>query len=111
VSGVAAIFILDLWAHYRKPVAEDYRTLVDEVYTASRDGDVIITTHPWIYTAITYYLAKHSPRALVVVDRSTLEMRAVGHLPPAPVEPLPPATHRIWLIGGSAYHQLPNPGI
>src|SRR6516162_9300963 len=46
VSGVIAIFVLDVWAHYRKPFADDYRTLVDEIYTASRDDDVIVTMHP-----------------------------------------------------------------
>ncbi|MBV8507818.1 MAG: glycosyltransferase family 39 protein [Alphaproteobacteria bacterium] len=100
LSGVAAIFILDFWAHYRKPVHEDFRTLVDEVYAASRDGDVIVTGEPWVYSGVNYYLAKHSPRALIVVDRSTNEMRRDGHLPPISVQHLPPATDRIWFIDG-----------
>ena len=100
VSGVIAIFALDVWAHYRKPFAEDYRTLIDEVYTASRDGDVIVTMHPWVYTGINYYLSKQLPRAVVVVDRSTALMRSVAHLPPASVVHLPPAADRVWLIGG-----------
>jgi hypothetical protein len=99
LSGVAIIFILDMWAHYRKPVDEDYRTLVAEVYNSSRDGDVIVTMQPWVAAGIKYYLAKHPPRALALVDRSTTEMRAIAHLPPASVEPLPPTTHRVWLIG------------
>jgi uncharacterized membrane protein len=100
VSGVIAIFALDVWAHYRKPFADDYRTLVNEVYYASRDGDVIVTMHPWIYAGINYYLSKHLPRAVVVVDRSTALMRSVAHLPPASVVHLPPAADRVWLIGG-----------
>ena len=100
LSGIAAVFILDMWAHYRKPVNEDFRTLVDEVHAASRDGDVIVTGQPWVYAGVSYYLSKHSPRALIVVDRSTPEMRRDGHLPPTSVQHLPPATDRIWFIGG-----------
>jgi uncharacterized membrane protein len=100
LSSIAVILILDTWGHYRKPWGEDYRTLVDKVYTASRDGDVIVTTHPWVYSAINYYLSKHPPRPLAVLDRSTTFMRSIAHLPPASAEPLlPPATHRVWLIG------------
>ena len=100
LSGIAAIFILDLWAHYRKPVGEDYRTLVDEVYTASQDGDVIVTVHPMEYAGINYYLSKHSPRGLTVVDRSTAFMRSVSHFPPTSVVHLPPFADRVWLIRG-----------
>ena len=102
ILGVAAIFVLDLWAHYRKPVGEDWRTLIEEIYIASRDGDVIVTGHPWIYAGINYYLSKHSPRALTVIDRSTAARRAWAwwaHLPTS-VTHLPPATDRVWLIGG-----------
>jgi 4-amino-4-deoxy-L-arabinose transferase-like glycosyltransferase len=101
VSGIAAIFILDMWAHYRKPVSEDYRTLVDDVYAASRDGDVIVTMHPWVHSGINYYLAQHLRRAVTVVDRSNSLMRSVSHLPPASVVHLPPSADRVWLIGGS----------
>jgi hypothetical protein len=93
--------MLDLWAYYRKPAGEDYRTLIDEVYTASQDGDIIVTVHPWEYARINYYLWKHSPRGLTVVDRSTAFMRSVAHLPPTTsVVHLPPATDRVWLIRG-----------
>jgi 4-amino-4-deoxy-L-arabinose transferase-like glycosyltransferase len=102
LSGVAVIFILQMWAHYRKPVSEDYRTLVDEIYTASRDGDVIVTGHPWVYAGINYYLSKHAPRALIVVDRSTTEMRSIARLPPPSIGHLPPAGDRVWFIGGLA---------
>jgi hypothetical protein len=101
LSGVAVIFILDMWAHYRKPVTEDFRTVVAEVYNSSREGDVIVTMHPWAYAGINYYLSKHRPRALAVVDRSTPLMRSIGHLPPAPVMHLPLGADRVWLIGGS----------
>lgn len=100
LSGIAAVFILDMWVHYRKPLNEDFRTLVDEVHAASRDGDVIVTGQPWVYAGVNYYLSKHSPRAVIVVDRSTPEMRRDGHLPPTSVQHLPPATDRIWFIGG-----------
>jgi len=65
------------------------------------DGDVIVTMHPWVYAGINYYLSKHPPRAIAVVDRSTPLMRSVAHLPPASVVHLPPAADRVWLIGGS----------
>jgi len=104
LSGIAAIFILDLWAHYRKPAATDYRTLIDEVYTALQDGDVIVTVHPWEYAGINYYLSKHSPRSLIVIDRSTALMRSVAHLPPALVVHLPPDIDRVWLIRGGNGH-------
>jgi 4-amino-4-deoxy-L-arabinose transferase-like glycosyltransferase len=108
LSCVAAILTLDMWAYYRKPVREDYRTLVNEVYTASRDGDVIVTMHPWVSAGIKYYLSKHPLRALTVVDRSTTEMRAIAHLPAALVAPLRPPSHRVWLIGGSVEHGDPE---
>ena len=109
VSGVIAIFVLDVWAHYRKPFADDYRTLVDEIYTASRDDDVIVTMHPWVYAGINYYLSKHLPRAVEVVDRSTPLMRSVAHLPPAAsVIHLPPAADRVWLIGGGVENGDPE---
>jgi len=101
VSGIAAIFFIDMWAHYRTPVTEDFRTLVDDVYAASRDGDVIITMQPWVYSGINYYLSKHLPRAVAVVDRSNALMRSVAHLPPASVVHLPAPADRVWLIGGS----------
>lgn len=98
LSSIGAIFILDLYAHYRKPYNADYRALIDDVYTASRDGDVIVTVHPFEYTGVNYYLSKHSARALTVIDRPTEVDRLVAHLPAAPVAHLPPATDRVWLI-------------
>jgi len=107
LSGIVVIFILDVWAHYRKPFAQDYRALVDEVYTVSRDGDVIVTMHPWVYAGVSYYLSKHLPRGVMVVDRSTTLMRSVAHLP-ASIVHLPLAADRVWLIGGGAEYGDPE---
>jgi hypothetical protein len=108
LSGIAAVFILDLWAHYSKPAAEDYRTLIDEVYTDSQNGDVIVTVHPWENAGISYYLSKHPPHDLTLVDRSTTLMRSVAHLPPTSVVPLPPAADRVWLIRAGNGHGDPE---
>jgi hypothetical protein len=98
LSGIAAIFILDIWSHYRHPFSADYRTLIDDVYPALQSGDVIVTFHPWENAGINYYLSKHLPRGLTVVDRSTTLMRSAAHLPPTSVVPLPSAADRVWLI-------------
>jgi len=100
LSGIVAIFISDLYAHYRKPYNTDYRALIDDIYTASQDGDVIVTVHPFEYTGVNYYLSKHSARALTVIDRPTEVDRLVAHLPAAPVAHLP-VTDRVWLIFGT----------
>jgi uncharacterized membrane protein len=104
LSGIAAIFISDIWAHYRHPFRQDYRTLIDDVYPALQNGDVIVTVHPWENAAIKYYLSKHPLHRLTVVDRSTTLMRSVAHLPPASVVPLPPTADRVWLIRGPDEH-------
>jgi 4-amino-4-deoxy-L-arabinose transferase-like glycosyltransferase len=100
LSGIAVIFIVDIWAHYRHPFRQDYRTLIDDVYPALQNGDVIVTVHPWENAAVKYYLSKHPPYRLTVVDRSTTLMRSVAHLPPASVIHLPPTADRVWLIRG-----------
>jgi len=100
LPGVAAIFILDLSAYYRHSFREDYRTLIDEVYPALQNGDVIVTVHPWENAGIKYSLSKNPSLRLTVVDRSTTLMRSVAHLPPASVVPLPSTADRVWLIRG-----------
>jgi mannosyltransferase len=52
LSGIAAIFILNIWSHYKHPFRQDYRTLIDHVYPALQNGDVIVTVHPWENAAI-----------------------------------------------------------
>jgi uncharacterized membrane protein len=104
LSAIAAIFILDIWAHYRHPFSADYRTLIHDVYPALQSGDVIVTFHPWENAGINYYLSKHPPRGLTVVDRSTTLMRSIAHLPPNSVVPLPSAADRVWLIRSENGH-------
>jgi 4-amino-4-deoxy-L-arabinose transferase-like glycosyltransferase len=108
LSGIAAIFILDIWAHYRHPFSADYRTLIHDVYPALQSGDVIVTFHPWENAGINYYLSKHPPRGLTVVDRSTTLMRSIAHLPPTSVVPLPSAADRVWLIMDEDGHGDPE---
>jgi len=98
LPGIAAIFILNLYAYYRHPFRGDYRTLIEEAYPALQNDDVIVTVHPWENAGIKYYLSKHPPHRLTVIDRSTTLMRSVGHLAPASVVPLPPRADRVWII-------------
>ena len=98
LPGIAAIFILNLYAYYRHPFRGDYRTLIEEAYPALQNDDVIVTVHPWENAGIKYYLSKHPPHRLTVIDRSTTLMRSVGHLPPASVVPLPSGADRVWII-------------
>src|SRR5207302_4237808 len=75
---------------------DNYRSVVDRVYTAAQDGDVIVTTHPFEYAGVNYYLAKHSLRALTVID---IDLSA-AYLPSASATRLPPGTDRFWLVLG-----------
>src|SRR5215472_6709452 len=104
LPGIAAIFILNLYAYYRHPFRGDYRTLIEEAYPALQNDDVIVTVHPWKNAGIKYYLSKHPPHRLTVIDRSTTLMRSVAHLPPASAVPLPPTADRVWLIRSGDEH-------
>jgi uncharacterized membrane protein len=104
LPSVAAIFILNLYAYYRHPFRGDYRTLIEEVYPALQNGDVIVTVHPWENSGIKYYLSKYPAHGLTVIDRSTTLMRSVAHLPAASAVPLPPTADRIWLIRSEDEH-------